>query len=81
MTDKNLFVNFTLFIRKFIVFIVAPAGYIRNVGFLLLKIVIFIIVAAVTKSTISNGKICYKNNKNYYLKTKICYENHKNYYL
>ena len=52
MTDKNLFVNFTLFIRKFIVFIVAPAGYIRNVGFLLLKIVIFIIVAAVTQKVL-----------------------------
>ena len=37
--------NFTFFIRKFIIFIVA-LGHIRNVGFSLLKIVIFIIFVA-----------------------------------
>ena len=44
-TEKNLFVNFTYFIRKFIIFIVA-LGHTQNVGFLLLKIVIFIIFVA-----------------------------------
>ena len=29
------------------------------------------------KITISNSKFCYKNNKNYYLRTKICCENNK----
>ena len=33
--------------------------------------------AKIIKITISNSKICYKNNKNYYLKTKISYENKK----
>ena len=44
-TEKILFVNFTLFIRKFIIFIVA-LGHTRNVVFLLLKIIIFIIFVA-----------------------------------
>ena len=37
--------------------------------------------AKIIKITISNNKIFYINNKNYYLKTKICYINHKNYYF
>ena len=41
-TQKNLFVNFNFFIRKFIIFIVA-LGHTQNVGFLLLKIVISMI--------------------------------------
>ena len=45
-TEKNLFVNFTFFIRKFIIFLVT-LGHTQNVGFLLLKyIVIFIIFVA-----------------------------------
>ena len=39
---KILFVNFTLFIRKFIIFIDA-LGYTRHVAFLLFRIIIFII--------------------------------------
>ena len=31
----------------------------------------------IIKITISNRKFCYKNNKNYYLRTKICCENNK----
>ena len=37
--------------------------------------------AKTIKITISNSKIFYKNNKNYYLKSKIFYENLKKYYL
>ena len=40
-----------------------------------------VIAAKIIKITISNSKICYKNNKNYYLKTKIIYENNKNDYF
>ena len=43
-TEKNLFVNFTFFVRTFIIFIVA-LGHPRNMGFLLIKIVIFDFVA------------------------------------
>ena len=43
--------------------------------------VLFVTAAKIIKITIANSKICYKNNKNYYLKTKISYENNKNYYF
>ena len=37
-TEKNLFVNFTLFIRKIYYFyIIVALGHTRNVGFLLVK--------------------------------------------
>ena len=39
-TEKNLLVNFTFFIRKFIIFIVT-LGHTQNVGFLLFQIVLF----------------------------------------
>ena len=44
-TEKNLFVNFTLFMRKFIIFLLT-LGHTQNVGFLLLKMVIFSIFVA-----------------------------------
>ena len=42
---EKLFVNFPFFIRKFIIFIVL-LRHTRNIGFLLLKIVIFMIFVA-----------------------------------
>ena len=44
-TEKNLFVNFPFFIRKFIIFLVS-LKHTQYVGFLLLKIVVFIIFVA-----------------------------------
>ena len=44
-TQKILFVNFPFFVRKFIIFLVS-LEHTQYVGFLLLKIVVFIIFVA-----------------------------------
>ena len=78
---SNLFNKIKLFQNKCIV-----KGYLTWINVLSLYLtmythIVFIIFAAVTKSTISNSEICSKNNKNYYLKSKIFYENLKKFYL
>ena len=75
---RKIYLKSLLFYK--IIYYLAVLGHTQNVGFLLFQIILFIIFAAVT-NTISNSKICSKNNKNYYLKIKICYENLKKYYL
>ena len=55
--------------------------YLLNNKFYYFRISDIYFFSAVIKITISNGKICYQNNNNYYLKSNIWYENLKNDYL